>query len=149
MGAKNLPRDTAMSEEEEKKKKAQEGPQPISRREFALSSMVLLGAYSLAQNETAPPLSAEAQALKLEIANDVRDLMEARHILDDDIKRVIEHAERTGEKLYQPDTNYFLSKLWVQKAYFYVEYSPAKSGGYEVYTAYTHRFLLSEEPGGK
>jgi len=91
-----------MAGEKKKKRRPPESSQGISRREFALSSMAILGAYSRTEAATLPPLSAEAQALKLEMDEDVRDLLEARHILDEDLKRVIEHAERTGEKLYQP-----------------------------------------------
>jgi hypothetical protein len=131
-----------MSQKEKTKQKIKESPQPISRREFAIGSMAILGTYSLAQNATIPPLSAEAQALKLKMTNDVQDLLEARHILDDDLKRVIDHAERTGEKLYQPGSDRLLSKLRVQEVYFYVEYSPDE-GAYQVHTAYSHRFLLA------
>jgi hypothetical protein len=134
-----------MSKEEEKKKgETREGPQPISRRQFAIGSMAILGAYSLAEAATIPPLSEEAQALKLEKADDVTELLEERHILDDDLKRVIDHAERTGEKLYQPGSDRLLSKLRVQEASFYVEYAPA-DGRYRIYTAYSHRFSLGEE----
>jgi len=130
-----------MSEED---KKGSKSPRSISRREFAIGSMGLISAYSLAEEIEIPPLSAEAQALKLEKTQDVQDLMEARHILDEDLKRVIDHAERSGEKLYQPGTSFFLSKLRVKEAYFYVEYEPVKEA-YRIHAAYSHRFLL----GGK
>jgi hypothetical protein len=135
--------DARMPKQEKKKHRTKKKGQPMSRREFAAGSMAMLGAYSLAGAATIPPLPAEAQALKLEMTSDVKDLMEARHILDDDIKRVIDHAEKTGDKLYRPDSDRFLSKLLVQKVYFYVEYSPAE-GGYQIHTAYSHRFILEE-----
>jgi hypothetical protein len=129
-----------------KKKDKQQTEQPsISRREFALGSMALLGGYSLAASEKLPPLSPEARAWKLQKVGDVGDLMDARHILDDDIKRVIAHAEKTGKKLYEPGTDRLLSKLRVREAYFYVEYSPI-SGGFKIHAAYTHRFLLEGDP---
>jgi hypothetical protein len=131
-----------MSEEEKKKPQPHETPQPLSRREFAIGSVAILGACSFAKAATPLPLSAEAQALKLEIADDVKNLLYARHIIDDDLKRVIDHAEKTGEKLYQPESDRLLSKLRVQEAYFYVEYSPT-TNGYRIHTAYTHRFLLA------
>jgi hypothetical protein len=125
-------------------KKQPQGPRAISRRDFALGSVGILGAYSIAESAPLPPLSAEAQSVKLEKSGLVQDLMVARHILDDDLKRVIDHAERTGEKLYQPGTSRFLSKLRVKEAYFYVEYEPV-ADGYRVHTAYSHRFLLGED----
>ena len=130
-----------MPEDEKKNPPSQ---RPISRREFAIGSMGLLGAYSFAETAMLPPLSAEAQALKLEKTESVQDLMVARHILDEDLKRVIDHAERTGEKLYKPGTNVFLSKLRVNEANFYVEYEPIEDA-YRIHAAYTHRFLLGEE----
>jgi hypothetical protein len=127
-----------MTKEKEKHKTE---PASISRREFALGSMALIGSYSFAGTPKLPPLSAEAKAWKLERTGDVGDLMDARHILNDDVRRVIDHAEKTGQKLYEQETDRFLSKLRVQEAYFYVEYSPI-SGGYKIHAAYTHRFLL-------
>jgi hypothetical protein len=129
----------------EEKDKQQIEKKPITRREFALGSMALLGTYSLAETQKLPPLSPEAQAWKLEKVGDVGDLMDARHILDDDVKRVIDHAEKTGEKLYEPGTKRLLSKLRVQQAYFYVEYSPIPEG-FQIHAAYTHRFLLEGDP---
>jgi hypothetical protein len=134
-----------MSEHENRKLKAAKHSHSISRREFALSSMAVLGAYSLMEADTLPPLSEEAQALKIKKTDAVQTLMDTRHITDDDVKRVIDHAEKTGKKLYQPENDRFLSKLRVQKTYFYVEYSPIESG-YGIHTVYAHRFLLEGEP---
>ena len=130
-----------MSEEKKKQKQISEKPHVISRREFAIGSMAFLGAYSLADDEPLPPLSPEAQAMKIEMEGIVRARMETRHILEDDVKRGIDYAEKTGEKLYEPDTNIFLSKLRVKEVYFYVEYKPVE-GGYKIYSTYSHRFLL-------
>jgi hypothetical protein len=129
-----------MPEDEKDKPKSR----PLTRREFTIGSMGLLSAYALAEDTPVPPLSAEAQALKLEKSQDIQDLLVARQILDEDLKRVIDHAERTGDKLYQPGTNFFLSKLRVKEAYFYVEYEPV-GPAYRVHTAYSHRFLLGKE----
>ncbi len=137
-----------MADEDQKEKQSPENPHLISRREFAIGSVAILGGYSIAEAQTAPPLSAEAQAMKLQIGDMVRARMETRHILDDDVKRVIDHAEKTGEKLYQPDNKILLSKLRVNQVYFYVEYSPVE-GGFEVYSAYAHRFLLVGDTGPK
>jgi hypothetical protein len=131
--------------EKKKNRQAQESPQQITRREFAIGSMAILGANALAGAAPLPPLSAEAQAMKLEITQELRSFLEVRHILDDDLKRVIDHAERTGEKLFEHGSERFLSKLRAKDVYFYVEYSLAKEG-YQVHTAYTHRFLLAGDP---
>ncbi|HSW38743.1 MAG TPA: hypothetical protein VLL97_04555 [Acidobacteriota bacterium] len=113
----------------------------ITRRDFAIGSMALLGARPLAKASTFEPLSGEIKAARLEIADHVRVLLDERHITEEDLRRVIDHAERTGEKLYQPGSDRLLSKLWAQYAYFYVEYSPV-DGGYIIHTAYSHRLRL-------
>ena len=128
-------------DEEKKARSDRESPQQISRREFAIGSVAMLGSYALAEAATLPPLSPEAQAMKLEISDEIRSFMEVRHILEDDLKRVIDHADKTGQKLYQPDSSILLSKLRVKEVYFYAEYAPCP-GGYKIYGAYSHRFLI-------
>jgi hypothetical protein len=134
--------DAAMDEDKKKKPKNEESPHQISRREFAIGSMAVLGGYSVTEAAAIPPLSPEAQALKLEISDGIRRLMEQRHILEDDLKRVIDHAEKTGEKLYQQGNDTLLSKLRMREVYFYAEYSPIE-GGFRIHSAYSHRFLIS------
>ncbi|MBN1570633.1 MAG: hypothetical protein JXA73_22510 [Acidobacteria bacterium] len=133
-----------MTEDDKKKPQAQEIPHQISRREFAIGSMAMLSGYVQTDAASIPPLSAEAQAMKLEISENLRNVMEAYHILEEDLKRVIDHAEKTGEKLYQPGKNLFLSKLRVKEAYFYAEYSPIEEGGFRILDTYTHRLLIHE-----
>jgi hypothetical protein len=126
-----------MPEEKEKKNEAAEvieGLGAISRRDFAIGSIALIGAYA------SPELLAQ-DAPKLEKSDVVQKLMEERHILDEDLIQVIQHAEKTGEKLYQPGSDGFLSKLRIKNVYFYAEYSVIE-GGYRIHTAYSHRFTL-------
>jgi len=132
-----------MTEQDEAGKKA-EVPQPISRREFTKGSMAVLGAYTSFAQEAPPPLPEAAKALKLEIPKHIRQLMDERHIIEEDLRLVIEHGERTGLKLYKPGTETYLSKLRIQEALFYVEYASDK-GTYVIETAYSHRFTLEGE----
>lgn len=74
----------------------------------------------------------------------IASLLEDRHILDDDIVQVIKFAEKSGEKLYQPEDNIFLAKLRISEATFYVQYSCLENG-YEIHTAYFHRSEIMEE----
>ena len=107
--------------------------------------MAVLGAYSsLPEWNAPPPLSAAAKSLKLEIAGDVRSILDERHIVEEDVRRVIEHAESTGLKLYEPGTNRFLSKLRINQTLFYVEYSPGKEA-FRIHSSYAHRFTLEGE----
>ena len=133
-----------MVEEKEKKPQPMENPHQISRREFAIGTVAALGGYALAEASPLPPLSPEAQAMKLEVSESVKELLDARHIVEDDIRRVIDHAEKTGDKLYHTDSSEILAKLLVKEVYFYVEYAPVE-GAYRIYTAYSHRFLLEDD----
>lgn len=81
--------------------------------------------------------------LKLIKRDAVTSLLEERHILDEDIVQVIDAAEQTGEKLYQPDGDHYLAKLRISEATFYVEYSIGEEG-YVVHTAYFHRSEIME-----
>ena len=133
-----------MPKEKDVKKTSSKKTQQISRREFAIGSMAILGSSSAEETDKVPPLSPEAQAMKLKISDEIKSFMQVRHILDDDIKRVIDYAERTGEKLYQQGKEVFLAKLRVKEVYFYVEYSPIEDG-FRIHTAYSHRFLIEED----
>lgn len=130
-----------MSEEKEKKSAAtqdKEESKTISRREFAIGSIAIISGYASAESSAD---AAEAQ-IKLLKSDEVRDQMEDRHILDQDLIQVIQHAEKTGEKLYEPNTGMFLSKLHVKNVYFYAEYSIVKDE-YRIHSAYSHRFSFA------
>jgi hypothetical protein len=135
-----------MPEEKKECPQSEKNIQLLSRREFALGSMALLGSYSLAESSPLPPLSDEAQAIKLEKTKEVQELLDIRHITDEDLKRVISHAEKTGKKLYLPDNNRLLSKLKIVDTYFYAEYSPIEDSAFRIHAAYAHRFLIAKEP---
>ena len=76
--------------------------------------------------------------IKLQISSEIEKILEERHILEDEIKQVIHHAETDGDKLYLPDTNTFLSKLRIGNATFYVKYS-VEEESYLVQSAYAHK----------
>lgn len=78
------------------------------------------------------------QVVKFQKSDALAQIMEDRHILDDDIKKVIQHAEETGEKLYIPDQNRFLAKLEFPNAIIYADYGIADDS-YNVNTTYYHR----------
>lgn len=83
------------------------------------------------------------EEIKLQVSNEVKQLLEERHILEDEVKQVIHHAETGGEKLYLPDENRYLAKLKIGKATFYVEYS-VEDGSYIVRSAYAHKAETKE-----
>ena len=130
----------AMSKKERKKNGTplpKEGLGRISRRQFAIGSMAVIGSAPGALSTTA----ADEPPFKLEISKSVRQIMVDRHILPSDLTQVIEYAEKTGDKLYQQDSDRFLAKLKMNTVYFYAEYSPVE-GGYQIHNTYSHRFTL-------
>jgi len=109
----------------------------ISRRQFTIASVSAIGSSPLVMADQA----AEAPPFKLEMSESVRQLMINRHILEEDLIKVIEYAERTGDKLYQQDSDLFLGKLKMHTVYYYAEYSPIE-GGHRIHNTYSHRFNL-------
>ncbi|MDI9613954.1 MAG: hypothetical protein QM330_13055 [Acidobacteriota bacterium] len=135
-----------MPRDEKEKTKPGDGKPSLSRREFALASLAVLGAQPLSTAEDPPPLSDEARAMKLVLDEGVRERLEERHITEEDMRRVLCHAEQSGEKLCRPQGGRFLAKLRMAETYFYVEYEP-RDGAFRVRTAYAHRLLLEGDPG--
>ena len=83
-------------------------------------------------------LMEEYQNVRLIIGPEVRELMESRRILIEDVQKVIYHAEKTGDRLRHPDTGHFKASFKPYKATFWVEYT-SSGDGYEVHNAYAHR----------
>ena len=132
-----------------KKDKRNEGGKSrlISRRDFAHGAATVMGAGAIAQATAAlDDLPEEAKAVKIEKSSEIAAHMEEWIITDDDIRRVIANAEKTGRKLYQPDSDHFLSKLRIGQVYFYVEYSKTGDSTYKIHTTWSHRFVMLKEP---
>lgn len=82
--------------------------------------------------------------MKLTISELVRQLMEQRMILVDDLERVIDWAESTGNKLVSRNTGRFLAHHTPATVTYWVEYSPADDG-FVIHNAYSHRMQIVEE----
>ena len=89
-----------------------------------------------------------AQEIKLQISNEVRELLESRGIRTEDVEKVIQNGEEKGEKLYREDR--YLAKLRIggatseEGATFYVEYSIVGQETYLIHTAYSHKAKAEE-----
>jgi Fe-S oxidoreductase len=81
--------------------------------------------------------------ITLYISQEVRDRMEERHILKEDLQQVIEYAEKTGQMLLNPQTGRFLARYRPTTVTYWVEYSPS-GDGYTVHRAYSHRMEIVE-----
>jgi len=79
--------------------------------------------------------------LQVQMTDEVRQLLQERMILLDDVERVIRQAEDTGRKLINQATGRFLASLRPKAVTFWVEYEPAGTG-FRVVTAYSHRMVM-------
>lgn len=84
------------------------------------------------------------ESIQLIIAQDVQALLEDRLILVEDLQRVIEYAERTGQKLLNPDTGRLLAHFKPTRVTYWVEYSP-QGKAFVIHNAYSHRMELGED----
>ena len=86
---------------------------------------------------------ASHESIRLVIADEVRDRLDDRLILVDDIQRVIEHAERTGRRLLNPETGHLLAHFKPTAVTYWVEYAP-EGETFRIHNAYSHRMEIAE-----
>jgi glutamate synthase (NADPH) small chain len=82
------------------------------------------------------------ESIKLVTSPDVREILEKRRILDEDIKQVIYEAESSGSSLVHPQTGHLKACSRPCQATIWVEYSPAPEG-YVIHNAYSHRMTVT------
>jgi glutamate synthase (NADPH) small chain len=84
------------------------------------------------------------ETTELYISEDVRRLMERRMILIEDVREVIDWAQRTGFKLVNRDSGHFMAHYTPTTVTYWVEYAPADNG-FTVHNAYSHRMEIMED----
>lgn len=94
------------------------------------------------QEEPAPERS--YMAVKLYIADEVKELLEERRILLEDVQKVIENAESTGRKFVNKTNSHILAYFKPASATYWVEYG-IKEDGFIIYNAYFHRMEIMED----
>lgn len=90
------------------------------------------------------PEPAEESGPRLFISPQVRRLMEERLIDESHVRKVIHFAEQHNRKLLRPADNHFIAGYKPGIITYWVEYAP-QDGGYEIYTAYSHRISIGED----
>jgi glutamate synthase (NADPH) small chain len=86
----------------------------------------------------------ERQRVKLRIPDAVRESMEQRMILVEDLQQVIEWAESSGNKLLHRESGHSLAHFRPGNVTYWVEYSPDKDG-FTIHNCYSHRMEIIEE----
>ncbi len=85
----------------------------------------------------------EAQAkIKVYISEEVLAIMEDRQILIEDVAKVIEHAENTGNKLKDAKSDYYVAYFQLACVTYWVEYLP-QGEEFVVRNAYCHRIEIT------
>ena len=82
------------------------------------------------------------EKIVLNIPPEVQQILEERRILISDIRKVIHHAETTGETLFHPATGHAMAAFMPYKTTFWVEYSVSGSG-FTLHNAYSHRMEVA------
>lgn len=84
------------------------------------------------------------EKIELIFSDSVRELMETRLILVEDLQKVIEYAETTGNKLVNRETGHSLAHHKPASVTYWVEYSP-QGDAFFIHNAYSHRMEIDEE----
>lgn len=87
---------------------------------------------------------AEYNAIELILSDELRERLETRLILVEDIQRVIAHAEKTGRKFTNRETGHWLASFKPNAVTYWVEYSP-QGDAFEIHNAYSHRMYVVAE----
>jgi len=88
-----------------------------------------------------PDMTPEYKNIQLIIQPQVMELLNTRHILEDDIQKVIFQAEQTARRLVDPKTGHFLASFKPVRVTYWVEYEP-HNHGFIIHNAYSHRMIL-------
>jgi Fe-S oxidoreductase len=80
----------------------------------------------------------------LQIPQEIWERMEKRHILLEDIKKVIEHARTTGERFYNPEDESYLASCRIKYVTYWVRFAE-KEDGIHVLSVYSHRMEVIKE----
>lgn len=86
----------------------------------------------------------EAPELKLYMTDEVRERLNDRLILDSDVIRTIDYAERENDKFLDSKTGQFVACHNYLNVYFWIYYA-AEADGYRVHNAYSHRMRIVED----
>ncbi|QQE80588.1 pyridine nucleotide-disulfide oxidoreductase/dicluster-binding protein [Alicyclobacillus sp. SO9] len=76
------------------------------------------------------------------LSPEVARALESRFIPEEDVQKVIEYAQRTGNKVRRKGTNHFLAAYKPVRVTYWVEYTP-QDEGYVIHNAYSHRMVVN------
>ncbi|MEA4942737.1 MAG: FAD-dependent oxidoreductase [Oscillibacter sp.] len=80
----------------------------------------------------------------LVIPPEVWESMEKRYILLEEVKQVISHAQKTGERFFNPESACYSASLRIGEVTYWVRYRE-EDGSIQVVSVYSHRMEIAEE----
>lgn len=86
----------------------------------------------------------EYSKTELLISPAIQEKMEKDSILAEDVQQVINHAEKTGNKVFFPDSGHYIAHLKPSIITYWVEYSVDRNR-FVIHNAYSHRMQIVEE----
>jgi hypothetical protein len=89
------------------------------------------------------PEQAAYEAIQVIMSDEVRERLDQRLILIEDVQRVLEYAQRTGRRLFNQQTQRYLAYYKPTAVTYWVEYVP-QGEAFVIFNAYSHRM---EVPG--
>ncbi len=81
------------------------------------------------------------EKINLQLSSEMRDLLEARLILVEDLQKVIEHAEASGEFFFNKNNGHSIASFRPNLITYWVEYEKQENS-YTVFDAYSHRMVV-------
>jgi Fe-S oxidoreductase len=82
------------------------------------------------------------ESIRLDMTPEVQRMIDERRILENDLRRVIEHAEQSGKRLRNNQTGVYRAGYQPENVTFWVDYSVGDDGRYTIHNAYCHRMKI-------
>ena len=85
------------------------------------------------------------QEIQLKLSDNMRDVLERRMILIEDLRKVIQWAEKTGNRLVHTKNGNYLAHHCLSTVTYWVEYRSEGDGEFSIHNAYSHRMQIVED----
>lgn len=120
-------------------------PSPGIRRKNRMIAKNLI----LEQVFAEPPVESKEDEFlkKIEFAPEMLKKLSELLILEEEVAKTIEHCEKTGKKLYNPEKDAYIGHLQIGIITYWVEYQ-SKDDRFILRNAYSHRMSILEEDKG-
>ena len=87
----------------------------------------------------------EEPEMKLIVEPELERKLSESQILISDMEQVIEHCEREGRGVLDPETGRTIGHLKIQNLTYWAEYEVLEDGGFKLWNGYSHRMKLEGE----